>query len=376
MLPLLASCGGGNHCDKTEDAADTVASSRMFRHARFITHTRHNGYDVLKIKNPWDSAATLSTYILIPEQSEIPDDIPQGVVVRVPLRRALVYSSVHTSLLTELGMTSAIAGVCDVKYQHDTLLLSRVASGSIADCGSATMPDIEKIMVLSPDAVLLSPYENSGTHGKLGQMGIPLIECADYMETTPLGRAEWIKLYGLLFGCVSRAEEMFSTIESEYMSLKRSVANVEYRPKVLVDKIYNGTWSVPADRSTMSCFINDAGGENPFSDLAESGSAFLSGEQVLYRAADADIWLVRYFQNGEDLTKSRLAAEDPLYSRFDAFRKGEIYGCNSSDVLFYEEIPFHPQWLLRNLISLLHPEVGDDACGDVPPVHSYFKKME
>jgi iron complex transport system substrate-binding protein len=100
---------------------------------------------------------------------------------------------------------------------------------------------MERIIQLNPDAILLSPYENSGNYGKLGQMGIPLVECADYMEGSPLGRTEWMKFYGILFGTEAHANGMFDNIEKEYKRLTALTDTVSYRPKVMIDRLYGNS---------------------------------------------------------------------------------------------------------------------------------------
>ncbi len=217
---------------------------------------------------------------------------------------------------------------------------------------------------------MLSPYENSGTYGRLGQLGIPLIECADYMETSPLARAEWMILYGMLFDREEEARRLFDATEREYNALKNLTEGVADRPKVLVDRLYGQAWYVPAANSTMGIFIKDAGGENPFAVHDRNGSVGLAGEQVLYQAEDADVWLMRYAQDS-DKTMRELASDNAIYTQFKAFKDNRVYGCNTSRVFFYEDIPFHPQWLLRDMISILHPGLVAEKEGK-----KYFTQLE
>jgi iron complex transport system substrate-binding protein len=79
---------------------------------------------------------------------------------------------------------------------------------------------VEKIIDQRPDAIFLSPFENSGGYGKLEEIDIPLVECAEYMEKTPLGRAEWLRFYGILFGCEQKADSLFHVVDSNYNTLK------------------------------------------------------------------------------------------------------------------------------------------------------------
>lgn len=365
-LPLLASCGGRSkgHSDATG------GNSVPMDYAEFLNLTEHPGYTLAEIHNPWDTTETLHRYVLVPDSAELPEKLPEGSLIRTPLKNSLVYSTVHTSLISELGASDAVKGVCDAEYIRHEPLASRIRCGAVADCGNSTSPNIEKIISMNPDGILLSPFENSGTYGKLGELGIPLIECADYMESSPLGRAEWMKFYGLLFGNATVAYEMYARTKKEYEALRESAKGFADRPKVLVDRLYGAAWYVPGGESTMGTLIKDAGGVNPFAEAAKNGSAPLTGEQVLHQAGDADVWIIRYSQE-RDMTLKDLEADNPLYGQFKALREGNVFGCNTSKVGIYNELAFHPQWCLADLIRVFHPEVEQDALE-----HRYFTRLD
>ncbi|MCM1138135.1 MAG: ABC transporter substrate-binding protein [Duncaniella sp.] len=365
VLPLLVSCKGGNAL-VSKDGGDTI---RM-EYATNITMVKYDDYMKATVRNPWDTTTTLHTYLLVPDSIDLPANLPGGTVVRIPMESALIYSSVHNSLVSELGAIDAISGVCGARYIHQQDLADRISNGTVVDCGVSTSPNIEKIISLNPDGIMLSPFENSGSYGKVGKLGIPIIECADYMETSPLGRAEWMKFYGILFGKEKEADSMFELTKREYNQLKSLVKDVENKPKVLIDRLYGQSWHIPAANSTMGVFIKDAGGINPFDNFEGSGSVGLAGEQVLLKAEDADIWLIRYSQNS-DKTLRELAADNAIYPQFKAFKDKRVYGCNTSNVFFYEEVPFHPQWLLKDMISIFHPELSS-----VEPTKQYYTEMQ
>lgn len=339
------------------------------RYATHLTISEKPNYTEVTVRNPWDTLKTLRRYLLVPRDSLLPADLPQGTVVRTPVRKALVYSSVHTGLITELGAIQAIAGVCSPEYITDPEVKKRIASNQVAVCGMSENPDMEKIIGLHPDLILLSPYENNDNYSKIEQLGIPVFECADYMELSPLGRAEWVRLYGLLFGVRENSEKMFAQTEKEYNRLRQLAARSGSRPVVLLDTRYGQTWHVPTANSTMGRLIEDAAGKNPFSGFKQYGSVPLSPEKVLATAHDADIWLVRYYQDS-DKTLAQLAADDPIYSRFKAFKSGNVYGCNTRYVDLYEQTPFHPERLLRDMVCLLHPSLADTLKVE------YYKKMQ
>ena len=262
---ILVSCRDGG-------TASGKGREVELRYATHLTMEEHDGYTVASIRNPWDTTKTLSTYLLLDEGAAPPEVAPGVQVVNVPLRNSVVYSTVHIGLLEDLGATDAVAGVCDTEYIFDPEMKRRLSSGRVADCGQSITPNIERIIGLGADAVLLSPFENSGGHGKIDQAGIPVIECADYMENSPLARAEWMRFYGRLYGNSAIADSLFAETERQYLSLKELASTSTTRPKVLMDRIYGQTWNLPAGHSTMGRMIEDAGGTNPFGEVEATGS--------------------------------------------------------------------------------------------------------
>lgn len=365
VLSLLFSCKSGN-ARFSGDGGDTIPMS----YAVNLSMVDFDGYTRVDVRNPWDTTRTLHTYLLVPAADAMPESLPEGTVIRTPLKSSVIYSSVHNSLVTELGADSAISGICDVQYIHQPRLVERIKSGDIADCGNSMTPNIERIIELRPEAILLSPFENSGGYGKLSQLGIPIVECADYMETSPLGRAEWMKFYGRLFGAELLADSLFDSTETAYLAIKHLADSAASRPAVLMDRMFGAVWNLPGAYSTMGRFIEDAGGTNPFCEYKISGSTPLAPEQVLYKAGDADIWLIRYSQK-DDMTLSQLADDNAIYSKFAPFTNNNVYGCNTSVNYFYEEIPFHPQWLLGEFVAIIHPELAADSLSP-----RYFKKLK
>lgn len=356
LVLLISACGGGS---RTSSHSETPVDTVEFRYAENIRILKFKNYTKVELRNPWDTLKTLHTYILTDRNNAKNSNLPEGTIVRTPLENAIVYSSVHNSLIAEIGGIESIAGVCDIQYIKHPQIKAMYEKGSITDCGSSMSPDIEKIIDLNADAVLLSPFENSGGYGRIESIGVPIIECADYMETSPLGRAEWMKFYGLLTGREQEADSLFRSVENEYLSLKQIAKDVTNRPTVISELKYSSAWYVPGGKSTTAKMIDDAGADYIFSYTTESGSVPMSFETVLDKGQKADFWLIKYNQK-QDKTYSELKKDYSPYTNFDAWKNKRIFGCNTSYVNFYEETPFHPEALLRDLIIIFHPEIMKD----------------
>ena len=353
---LLSACGGESKTSSLQAEGDTV---RM-KYSSLLQIVKHADYTVVTIRNPWDTLKVLHTYLLADREKPLPEHLPEGTVVRTPLQKSVIYSSVHCSLWSELDELKGIGGVCGLEYIKLPQIQEGCRNGSIVNVGNSMNPDIERIIDLRPDAILLSPFENSGGYGRVGKLNIPIIECADYMETSALGRAEWMRLYGLLLGKEAQADSLFAGIEKEYLTLTQQVKSQNLkRPTVISEMKNSSAWYIPGGNSTMGRLYQDAGADYVFAYLSNSGSVPLAFETVFDRGGNADIWLIKYNQP-QDKTYSELERDYAPYARFKAFQDRKVYGCNTNHVPFYEESPFHPELLLKDLIKIFHPELLPD----------------
>lgn len=381
---LMAACQGGKTAAADAEAGDTLE----MKYAKLLTIVKHGDgeeasdeaesidyqYAEAIIANPWKAGTMLHRYILIPKGEEGDKTVAMLAkrrstgarcttdTVRTPLESNLVFTAPHCQLLTELGCQNAITGVCDKDYINIPDIKSRAQADAkvahpIMDCGSSMQPDIERIIALHPEALLISPFENSGGYGKLDKLRIPVIETADYMETSPLGRAEWIKLYGLLLGS-SKADSLFSAIEKEYLQLKAEAAKLPLGLSILTERKTGNVWYVPGGKSTMGILLRDAHARYIFADDTHSGSLSMSPEQIIAKGNQVDVWAFKYF-GGNALTKQDLLAEYQGYQALKAFQTGTVYETDTSCEPYFELTSFHPEILLREFIILSHPEAGD-----------------
>ena len=347
----------------SEGDGSTASENMLFfadsiRYALGFNVTILDGFVKIEVHDPWNEGKLLQCYLLVPRDKPLPEGMPKGTVVRVPLRNIVVYTSVHCSMLEELGVTERIVGVCEPQYINVASVKKRLNEGLTKDLGAATSPNVERMIEAGTEVVVASPFDHGG-YGSVGKIGIPIIECADYMETDPLGRAEWIKFLGFFTGQGKRADSLFRLTESNYLKTKALVENVTNCPKLLTGLKYGSPWFVPSGESFMARIYKDAGADYIFSYLPGTGSTPMSFETVFDKAAHADIWLINYNREG-NMTYEALKSDYTPYSGFDAFRNRRIYGNNTDYSMFYEEVPMHPDYLLAELIAIFHPQLLPD----------------
>lgn len=348
-LFLLASCNNQGRQEQTSQG-DTL----RFEYARLLTVVKHKDYTLVRVANPWKQGETLHYYVLINRADSSKNlQLPEGTKVYVPLRRSVVFTTAHCQLLEWLGAVDRIKGVADLKYINIPDIQQRVRQGLIADCGNAMQPTLERILDMQADALLLSPFENSGGYGKLEQTDIPIIEAADYMEKTALARAEWMRFYGLLYGKEAEADSLFKVVRNNYLHLKAEALRQGRGRSMLTERITGNVWYVPGGQSTAARLIADAGGRYPFAHDNHAGSLPLSMEKVIERAGDADVWLVKY--NGpQPLSRTTLLQESHSYTALKAFRTGNVYACDCLATHYFEETPFRPDYLLSDFLLIAH----------------------
>ena len=419
-LLVLTACQGGKTTAGEAEEGDTL----KMEYAKLLTIVKHGEkgtasldedaesaeyqYAEVNVANPWKAGTLLHRYILIPKGKEGDETVTRLALqrtsgmgcttdtVRTPVERSAVFIAPHCQLMYELGCQQAIRGVCDLNYINIPDVRKRAASAgkatagnasaqnSIVDCGSSMAPDIERIIALKPEAILVSPFENSGGYGKLDKLHIPIIEAADYMESSPLGRAEWMKFYGMLFGkdknisttaagkaseaaagkaseatlpasCELRADSLFAQIEKEYLDLKAEAGKLPKGLSILTERKTGNVWYVPGGQSTIGILLKDANARYIFSDDKHSGSLPMSPEQILAKGSLVDVWAFKYF-GGAPLSQVQLLQEYDGYKALAAFSRGNIYQVDTSTVPYFELTSFHPELLLREFIILAHGE--------------------
>lgn len=340
-------------CGQRGSVAESIGNDSIVTHARLLKMTEAEGYTRVDVYMPGDSATAAWQYALVPRGADV--TLAEGLTrVDVPLQRSIVYSTVHTTAINELAKANAIVAVADGRYfAADDPISGMLKSGRIVDVGSSMAPSIEQIIDLNVDAILLSPIEG-GTLGGVERTGVPLIFMADYLEATPLGRAEWIKLLGRLYGCAAQADSIYLTVEEKYNTLKSRAMQSTTRPKTVTERPFDGVWYVPGGCTYMARMLADAGAEYAWADDSSTGSLALDEAAVIDKASDAEVWLVK---DGTTHTEASLLAVMPHARAFSAFPQG-VY---SADGRIFRDIAFHPELILEDFVTIFHPEIGGDT---------------
>ena len=349
VVLLLTACGGKN------SSVSAPKGENEMKYSSLLRMSSDGDVTVAEVVNPWDTTKLLSRYILVPEGKEKPRAGKGDVVLTVPLKSLVVNTSVHAGAICELGHSDIIRGVADAQFFKLPEIAAGLKSGKITDLGAAASPSAEKILSVDPQGIVLNVYEGMDIKG-VEKLGVPLLKFAENMEQSPLGRAEWIKLIGAMTGERAKADSIFSTVEKNYKSLAEKGKKLEKHPTVLLENMYEGVWYMAGGGSYTARMIADAGGKYLWDDDKSTGSLNLSYEQVLDRAKNADIWLLKLF--GQQLDRASLLKMDTRYGQFSAVDNGGVWYSDTKATDLFEKTPFHPDLLLADYIAVFsgHPE--------------------
>ena len=302
----------------------------------------------------------------------IPDEFSDKQIIRTPVRSAITFSSTQWSVFQKLEEISRVKGVLESNYTKNEEILRLVAEGKITDVGMSTNVNAEKLINLQPDLILYTPYPGID-YSHLGQLsGATMLSFPDYLESHPLGRAEWMKVVGLLCGKEDITNKWFDDVVRRYETLSERCSSVEEKPTIFSDLPFENQWYVPGGNSYIAKIFADAGGDYIWKDNESTGSLHIDAESVLLKAQQADFWRVI---NSYDtpFTYERLKNENELYPLFKAFEEKQLLVCDVRECGYFEKSQYEPDMLLADFIYHFHPELLTGEWENYTPI--YFKQL-
>ena len=345
------------------------------KHAKGFSIEYFDSYKVVKIISPFEKTADTTKYILVQRGTAVPDILNNNTVIEIPIRSLALTSSMHLGLLSYLNSEHVLTGLSSLQYVFSPKVIAMIDSGKVAEVGKDQGINEEKIISIHPDLIMTtgSPSSKLEHYQLLSDAGIPVISNSEWVENTPLGRAEWVKLMAVLLNEEALVNEKFAKTEAEYERLVMLAANSKTKPLILSGLNTKDVWFMPNGNSYMARFFKDAGGNFPWQATKDAGSLPLSFESVYPTALKAYFWVNVGFDSRD--TRNSILSQDKRYADFNAFKTGKMYSYNnrtnsrgSND--FFESGNVEPDVVLADLIHIFHPELLPDHT----PV--YYKQLK
>jgi iron complex transport system substrate-binding protein len=331
-------------------------------YSKSLSIEKQNGYSVVKVSNPWPNASKNFTYILKEKKGIVPDSLQRYTTIAIPLQSIVVTSTTTISFLEMLGVEKSLIGFPHTDYISSAKTRKLIDAGAVKNVGENENLNIEQLIDLSPELIVTFGIDNNNPMiDNLKKSGLKVLIQADWMEQTPLGKAEWIKLYGALFGKEKEAQILFDNITKEYQNALALVVHQKEMPTVMYGAIYQDKWYVAKGDGWVAQFLKDAKANYLWANEEGTGSMGLPFEKVLVKAKNAEFWIVK----GNFKSCAELAKSNPHYSQFDAFNTKKLYTFENKigatgGTIFYELSPSRPDLVLKDYIKIFHPELLPD----------------
>ena len=363
FLALICLLGCGER--KGPVSTNPGLQASKIAHAKGFSIHKEGDLTVLEVNAPWPGAKKSFKYLLAPKERLATMRIAAGTydaVVGTPVDKMVLTSTTHIPAMEALGALGSLVGFPNPDLISSPLARKLVDSGQVKDLGMNEGINTEIVLSLAPDVVMgFGINDTNRAYETLERAGIAVVYNGDWVEQTPLGKAEWIKFFAPFFQKEAEADRIFSEIETAYLEARKLAKKAEHRPTVLTGGLYKDVWHVAGGESWFAQFLKDARGNYLWADSPGTGGTGLGLEAVLVKAKDADIWL-----NPSSHTSYRaLAAANPHHRQFKAFENRKVYSNaiekgEKGGILFYELAPQRPDLVLRDLIHILHPELLPD----------------
>ncbi|MCF8333056.1 MAG: ABC transporter substrate-binding protein [Bacteroidales bacterium] len=344
---------------KKEHQQTSILTERDYpEFASRFSFGQYKDYPVIFLHDPWSPEKINHKVLCLPRDKEVPSAVDDYEIIRTPVREMVTMSGTQIASIKKLRELSSIKGIGNKNQVNNATLKAKMEKGEVKEVGRNGDFYNEILIELAPDIILVSPFKGQ-SYEKLEALGMTILPYADYLEQHPLGRAEWIKVMGILYDKQEIAWEYFHKVENHYRELKALTDSIKDRPMVFSAKPYGGTWHMPGGESYMAHFFADAGARYLWEDNTATASLSLDFETVYSKAAEADFWKL-LVKSPQKYSYDQLKAEDERYSDFKAFQQKNVLVCNVTKTPYYEKGALEPDIILADFIHAFHGDLLED----------------
>lgn len=348
-------------CQKSSENSKKTnpISENSTHYAKGLELYKHKGFTILKVTNPWPNTKQYFTYILKEKNGVIPDSLQQFPVIPVPIRSIVVTSTTHIPALELLGIENTLVGFPNTDYISSIKTRKLIDAGKVREVGTNESLNTEVLIDMKPDLIVSFGIDNNNTTlDNLQKSGLKVVMNGDWTEQSPLGKAEWIKFFGALYGLDSKANAIFNTIQKEYTNTLRLAKKAKFRPTVLSGAMYQEQWYVPQGESWAALFLKDSQSNYLWSNTKGTASLSIPFEVVLEKSKEAQYWVAP----GNFNSLQQMIDSNPHYNQFSSFKNKKVYSYGKNTgakrgILYFELSPTRPDLVLKDLIRIFHPEL-------------------
>lgn len=363
LFLIFVNCKEDKGLHQKSQASDKEITSLSY--AQGFSIENHQDFKVLEIKNPWPKSDKTYRYALVSKEMAPKITLNKDefdAILITPIQKIVVTSTTHIPALELLNAENTLIGFPDTNFISSEKTRALIDQGLLRELGKNESINTEVLLELRPELVIGFGIDgNNKTFDNIQKAGIPVIYNGDWVEKSPLAKAEWIKFFGVLYNKEKEADSIFKNIETNYLDAKKIAQNVTQRPTVLSGAMYKDIWYLPSGTSSEAILLKDANANYLWSDTTDKGSLSLNFEVVFDKAKEAEIWISpSYYSSLEAIEKA-----SPHYTKFRAFQNKAVYSFvnttgKTGGVTYFEMGMSRPDLVLKDLIKIAHPELLND----------------
>ena len=346
-------------CKQETKVTDKISSENTVKYAKGFSIENYDGYTIITVKNPWPKASKTYQYILKEKDGIVPDSLNSLLKINIPIKNIVVTSTTHIPSLEMLNEENSLVGFPNLDYISSDKVRTLIDAKKIKELGGNQSLNTEVLIDLQPEVIIGYGLDNNNpTLDNLQKSGLKVMLNGDWNEETPLGKAEWIKFFGALYGKQKEANEIFDKIEKDFLKTIEIAKMATSKPTILAGDMFEDKWYLPKGTSWGSQLLVHAQGDYLWKETNGTGSLSLSFETVLEKAKEADFWIT----SGQFSSLKQMTDANPHYDQFKAFQNKNVYSFTrrkgkTGGVLYYELAPNRPDLVLKDLVKILHPEL-------------------
>ena len=352
-LQLFFAC---NHRKISSEPNQECKDSNQVKYAKGFCLDHQENYTIIKLLDP-STGSPKKQWTLIPKGDPTPNDTPKEDIIEIPVTAIVPTSTTHIPPIELLEQEATIVGFPSLDYISSTRTRARIDSGLVRELGQNEALNTEVLITLKPEVLMTFSIDGQQKGlNKIKQGGIPVIYNGDWTEQHPLGKAEWIKVFGALFDKQALADSIFQEIEHNYQQLQLRAKQATSKPKVISGALYKDIWYAPKGDSWAAQFLKDAHAEYLWSNTSGTGSLQWNIEKILQYSQQAQVWI----GPGQFTSYSQMTERSATYTQFKPFVNKRIFTFSKTKgptggLLYYEMASMRPDWVLSDLIYILHP---------------------
>jgi iron complex transport system substrate-binding protein len=370
VFSLLILCGCKQTIGENKTKISAVANS--VKYAKGLELYKFKGFTIMKVTKPWPEATKEFTYILKEKDGIVPDSLKQFSIIPIPIQSVVVTSTTHIPALEMLGVENTLIGFPSTNFISSSKTRKRIDNGKVREVGINESLNTEVLIDIKPDAIVTFGINNNNpTIDNLKKSGLIVLINGDWTEQSPLGKAEWIKFFGALYNLNSKANSIFTSIETNYNNALALTKKTTFKPTVLSGAMYQDQWYVPQGQSWVSLFLKDAKANYLWSETRGFGSLILPFEKVFEKGENAEFWIAP----GDFSSLKQMSESNTHYTVFSSFKNKKVYSYAvnkgpKGGIVYFELASARPDLVLKDMIKIFHPEL-------LPNYNSFFfKKLE